>query len=105
LTPSIGGAPAHCCPRKDCGLSVERRGGSHPVYGRGRSMPVALGLSCQVCCDGGGRIVEILKREDFEDHWHALMPDCVSDPDLGERDGGPRIGGGPGAGRGDRIAA
>jgi hypothetical protein len=30
------------------------------------------------------RIVRILKREDFGDHWQALMPDWVSDLGLGE---------------------
>ena len=30
------------------------------------------------------RIVRILKRTDFEDHWQVLMPDCVSDLGLGE---------------------
>ena len=29
--------------------------------------------------DGGPRIVEILKREDFGDHWRALLPDGMSD--------------------------
>jgi hypothetical protein len=27
----------------------------------------------------GGGIVEILKREDFGDHWQALTPDGVND--------------------------
>jgi hypothetical protein len=37
----------------------------------------------QEACGAGGGIVEILKREDFGDHWQALLPDCVSDLDLG----------------------
>jgi hypothetical protein len=31
----------------------------------------------EACGDGGGRIVEILKREDFEDHWQALSRTVV----------------------------
>jgi hypothetical protein len=35
-------------------------------------------------CDGGGRIVEILKREDSEDHWQALMLGSANDLGLGK---------------------
>jgi hypothetical protein len=43
---------------------------------------VALGLSREAFGDGGGGIVEILKREDIGDHWQVLTPDGVNDPDM-----------------------
>jgi hypothetical protein len=43
-----------------------------------------LGLSGRPVATAAERIVRILKTEDFEDHWQALMPDGVSDLGLGE---------------------
>ena len=68
-------------------------------------MSTGLGLSREAPGHGGGGVVEILNKGDYEDHGQALLPDGGNDPDLGVRDGGPEIGGRPGAGRGDRSVA
>ena len=46
-----------------------------------KGCPLGLGLSGRPTGDGG-RIRKILKTEDFEDHWRALMPDCLNDLTL-----------------------
>jgi hypothetical protein len=68
-------------------------------------MSTGPGAVREACGDGGRGVVEILKRDDFEDHWQVLMPDWVSDLALGVRDGGPEIGGWSGVGGGDRSVA
>jgi hypothetical protein len=39
-------------------------------------MFTGVGVERGPLATAGERIVRILKREHFEDHWQALMPDC-----------------------------
>jgi hypothetical protein len=44
-----------------------------------KGCPLAGVVTARPVARAAERIVEILKREDFGDHWQVLRPECVSD--------------------------